>query len=85
MSSSLASLRSLELYFCAAIGALARELPESLGAEFRTHQALLGKSGMVGVVHQMTGLELVAVPGGTFEMGLSDADIAESPAFHRRR
>ncbi|HEY3818802.1 MAG TPA: hypothetical protein VGL81_16640 [Polyangiaceae bacterium] len=54
--------------------ALADPLAESLGKEFSPLRALVGSKGMVAVEHAPSGVQLVAVPGGSFEMGLTDDD-----------
>src|SRR5947209_8472423 len=57
--------------------ALAAPLAESLGKDFRPLPELVGSKGMVGVEHVPSGVELVAVPGGSFEMGFTDRDDEE--------
>ncbi|HEY3818797.1 MAG TPA: hypothetical protein VGL81_16615 [Polyangiaceae bacterium] len=57
--------------------ALAAPLAESLGTEFRALTALAGAGGMLAVEHIPSGVQLIAVPGGAFDMGLTEADKAE--------
>jgi len=54
--------------------ALADPLAESLGKEFSALPALVGSKRMVAVEHVPSGVQLVAVPGGSFEMGLTADD-----------
>jgi hypothetical protein len=54
--------------------ALGAPLAESLGKDFRALPALVGTKGMIGVEHVPSGVELVAVPGGTFDMGFTERD-----------
>ncbi len=60
---------------------LAAPLAELLGAEFRPHASLVGDRGMVAVDHLPTGLCFVAVPGGDFEMGLSETDVDDAARY----
>ncbi len=55
-------------------------LAESLGKGFRAHASLVGSKGMVAVEHVPSGVLLVAVPGGSFEMGLTERDDEEVKA-----
>jgi formylglycine-generating enzyme required for sulfatase activity len=57
--------------------ALAAPLAESLGKDFRPLPQLVGSKGMVAVEHVPSEVELVAVPGGTFEMGFTERDDEE--------
>jgi formylglycine-generating enzyme required for sulfatase activity len=54
--------------------ALGEPLAESLGKEFSALPTLVGSKGMVAVEHVPSGVQLVAVPGGSFEMGLTADD-----------
>jgi formylglycine-generating enzyme required for sulfatase activity len=54
--------------------ALGAPLAELLGPDFRAQPALVGAAGMVAVEHVPSGIELVAIPGGTFEMGYTQRD-----------
>jgi formylglycine-generating enzyme required for sulfatase activity len=57
--------------------ALAAPLAESLGKDFRPLPQLVGSKGMVGIEHVPSGVELVAVPGGRFDMGFTERDDEE--------
>src|SRR5262249_37192596 len=55
--------------------ALAPSVAELAGPEFRPSGELVGRKQMVAVDHAPTGLRLVLVPGGRFEMGLTERDL----------
>lgn len=58
--------------------ALAAPLAESLGKDFRAYPSLVGAKGMVALDHVPTGICMIAIPGGSFDMGLTDEDADES-------
>jgi formylglycine-generating enzyme required for sulfatase activity len=58
--------------------ALAVSLAKLLGDDFRPRDTLAGSKGMVAVDHVPTGVSFVAIPGGSFEMGLRDDDADEA-------
>jgi hypothetical protein len=57
--------------------ALAAPLAESLGKDFRPLPHLVGSKGMVAVEHVPSEVDLVAVPGGRFDMGFTERDDEE--------
>lgn len=50
---------------------------ESLGDAWEALPRLSGTAGLCVLRHRPTGIEFVAVPGGSFEMGLRDDDLEE--------
>src|SRR5689334_3908377 len=72
-----AELSSFESLDAAARLTLGAALAESLGTDFRPLPKLVGAKQMVGVEHAPSGVELLAIPGGKFDMGFSDRDFEE--------
>ncbi|WP_437288312.1 formylglycine-generating enzyme family protein [Sorangium sp. So ce406] len=80
MHELVASLEELERFL-----ALPREdrlrlgpaVAEALGDAWEAAPRLAGDKGLCVMRHRPTGIELVAVPGGSFEMGLRDDDLEE--------
>ncbi|MCE9574764.1 MAG: hypothetical protein K8W52_16565 [Deltaproteobacteria bacterium] len=67
-----AGLRSLAIYQTLAHNArcaLARDLANALGDDYRPAPVLRGTAHLAAVVHTPSGTELVAIPGGTYVMG----------------
>jgi hypothetical protein len=67
--------------------AVARSIASSLGARFEADATLRGTHRLASVRHRATGLPLVAVPGQSFEMGMTDDERGEvlalaEPAAH---
>lgn len=56
---------------------VARHVASELGASFEPIATLIGERHLVGVRHRASGYDLVLLPGETFEMGLTDKDLAE--------
>jgi formylglycine-generating enzyme required for sulfatase activity len=71
---ALAELSRFESLDRASRLALGAALAESLGREFRPRPTLVGIKEMVAVEHVPSAIELVAIPGGTFEMGFTSRD-----------
>lgn len=60
---------------------LTDQLAESLGDPYAPLRERFGELGLVGVEHAESGTRFVAIPGGTFQMGFSDADEAALDRF----
>ncbi|MDI1432373.1 formylglycine-generating enzyme family protein [Polyangium sorediatum] len=62
--------------------ALAAAMAEGLGRAFAPGDTLVGAAGLPTVLHRPTELRFVAIPGGTFVMGLSDTEMGEITALY---
>ena len=62
--------------------ALAAEIAEGLGATFAPSDTLAGASGLPAVQHRPTAMTFLAIPGGTFVMGLSAPEVEEIVALY---
>ncbi|MDC3957340.1 formylglycine-generating enzyme family protein [Polyangium jinanense] len=62
--------------------ALASEIARALGPTFAPVSQLIGAAGLPSLLHGPTKMQFVAVPGGTFVMGLSEAEIDEIAALY---
>jgi formylglycine-generating enzyme required for sulfatase activity len=79
-----AALRSFEDYRRLSPDAkreLACAVAGALGAAFEPLDKLIGRHRLAAVRHQETRIVFVAVPGGSFDMGLTEADL-EAAAEH---
>lgn len=56
--------------------AIGDRIATELGRSFRAGAELVGIAGHITVKHVPSGVELVVFPGGSFEMGLTEADVA---------
>jgi formylglycine-generating enzyme required for sulfatase activity len=61
--------------------ALAADLAAALGPEFSPHDRLFGAREVAAVRHAPTGLYFAAIPGGSFDMGFTDDDLAEAAEY----
>lgn len=57
--------------------AVVARVQQALGADYAALDALVGQRRLGGVRHLATGYELVLVPGGRFDMGISEAEERE--------
>lgn len=62
--------------------ALAATIASALGPAFSSGETLAGSLGLPIVLHRPTGIFFVALPGGTFVMGMSEAEIDEVAALY---
>jgi len=79
--SNLAPLTELDAFRALLPGdrlTLAHQLAGTLGPSFRPLVKLVGQEGLAGVEHVASGVTFVAIPGGSFEMGLRDDDAEEA-------
>ncbi|WP_437972189.1 hypothetical protein WMF04_24115 [Sorangium sp. So ce260] len=84
MPSNLAALRTFHEYdqlAPAARLALVRPLADALNHDFEPHSRLVGARALCAVRHRSTKLVFAAVPGGLFDMGLTDADIEHASEY----
>jgi formylglycine-generating enzyme required for sulfatase activity len=72
-----AEISAFESLDAAARLTLSPLLAAALGREFRPMPKLVGTKQMVAVEHVPSGVELVAIPGGRFDMGFTERDLEE--------
>ncbi|MDI1482409.1 hypothetical protein [Polyangium sp. y55x31] len=78
----LASRQALDTLEPGARLALAATIAEGLGSAFVPGETLVGAAGLPTVLHRPTNMRFVAIPGGTFGMGLSETEIEEIAALY---
>jgi formylglycine-generating enzyme required for sulfatase activity len=76
-ASCLASLSTWRQAGVARQAAVLQSIASALGAEYEALAARVGNEHLGVVKHRPTGLELVAIPGGTFTMGLREEELDE--------
>ena len=60
---------------------IARAVASALGADFSPAAELVGSRGLCGLVHARTKMIFVAVPGGHFDMGLTEEDVESASEY----